>query len=158
MRDNGWPQVVSAFPATGKTHLATTRPGVFDSDSSRWSWRRPGVRHSEWPQNYMAHIAELRQSSARLILVSSHAEVRNALVQAGVPFALAYPAEGLREEYRERMERRGSPAALIRKVIEELWTPALAACRGQQGCDHIMLGPAMYLSDAVEPDLREDRA
>lgn len=144
--------VVAAFPATGKSYFADHATGVVDSDSSSFSWKwitfDVRERHPEWPGNYMAHVSE-KLASGALVLVSTHAEVRSALVDSGIPFTLVYPDVVLREEYRERMQRRGSPKPLIRKVIDELWVPALAECMAQRGCEHVVLGPGEYLSDAL---------
>lgn len=145
-------RVVAAFPATGKSYLASRMPGVADSDSSQFSWtyRGPPERHPHWPGNYIDHLNELRRSSLGLVLVSTHAEVRAALVQHGIDFTLVYPMVELREEYRERMEHRGSPPALIAKVIDELWEPALAECRAQRGCYHVELCSGGYLANVPE--------
>lgn len=144
--------VISAFPATGKSHYADRTPSVVDSDSSRFSWfyRHPDVRerHPEWPGNYMAHIAETASTGAT-VLVSTHAEVREALQASGIPYTLVYPAIPLREEYRRRMEKRGSPAALVDKVIDELWSQALVDCAAQTGCVHVVLRSGEYLSDVL---------
>lgn len=142
--DGREPRVISAFPATGKSHMASIVPGVADSDSSLFS-RGPG-----WPDNYIDHLEELGRASLSLLLVSTHSEVRQALIDHSIEFTLVYPAEGLRDEYRERMEQRGSPLALVTKVIDELWSPALAECRAQRGCRHVELGPGEYLTDAVD--------
>lgn len=146
-------RVIAAFPATGKTYMAATVPGVADSDSSRFSWKysHPDVRerHPDWPGNYIAHLRELLRSSLRYVLVSTHAEVRDALVANGIDFTLVYPADDCREEYRERMRRRGSPEALIRRVIDELWSQAIAECEQQRGCLHVMLARGEYLAEAL---------
>lgn len=145
--------VIAAFPATGKSYLAARTPGLVDSDSSNFSWKyiHPDVRdrHPDWPGNYMAHLRGLLDNGARAVLVSTHAEVRSELVNQGIGFTLVYPESGLRDEYRERMERRGSPAALVAKVIDELWDDALAECAAQEGCAHVVLGPGEYLTDAL---------
>lgn len=148
------PRLVSAFPATGKSYIAQGTPGVIDSDSSAFSWVYPHPevrdRHPDWPHNYVAHIRELlRATSVRLVLVSTHAEVRRALAAEDIPFTLVIPAVGLREEYRQRMLERGSPEPLVRKVIDELWDQALAECLVQEGCRRIVLGRGEYLADAV---------
>jgi len=146
-------RVIAAFPATGKSYLAARTPGLVDSDSSTfsWKWLHPDVRerHPEWPSNYMAHIRSLLDNGASAVLVSTHAEVRSGLANQGIGFTLVYPEIGLREEYRERMERRGSPPALIAKVIDELWDDAIRECAAQRGCRHIVLGPGAYLTDAL---------
>lgn len=141
--------VISAFPATGKSHLSWTSFSYMDSDSSSFSWLKPGVRHPEWPGNYIERITDLL-SIGGTVFVSTHAEVRNALVAAEIPFVLVYPAIDLRHEYRERMVDRGSPAALIEKVIDELWYPALRECQAQTDCIHVVLRRGQFLSDVVK--------
>jgi hypothetical protein len=141
-------RVIAAFPATGKTFYAEHTPGVIDSDSSRFSWSEPGVRHPDWPENYVRHIAKVRDSGAT-VLVSTHAEVRDALAVSAVPFTLVYPDPWQREDYRKRMEQRGSPPALIAKVIDELWDDAIDSCAVQMGCEHIQLRRGQYLSDVL---------
>lgn len=142
-------RVISAFPATGKSYLAERASEVVDPDSSAfsWKWSGPDVRerHPDWPANYLVRIrSEL--DAGRTVVVSTHAEVRDALVSAGVYFVLAYPDRSLRAEYRERMTRRGSPSMLIEKVIG-MWDEALDQLQAQHGCDHLVLGAGRYLAD-----------
>lgn len=143
-------RVVAAFPATGKSHYADLHDVALDSDSSLYSWT-PGqdrkVRHPDWPTNYMEHI-KASVAAGITVLVSSHAEVRQALAAEGIPFTLVYPAGRLLDEYIDRMVQRGSPDALIR-VIAENWGWWLADCMEQEGCDHVVLGPGQYLSDVI---------
>lgn len=142
-------RVVAAFPATGKTHYAERHAEVADSDSSGWSWT-PGTRERDphWPGNYMAHIKSLLTEGVT-VFVGTHAEVRAALVAEGIPFTLVIPGAELQDEYRARMEQRGSPEALIAKVIDELWDDALADCMDQCGCDLVILEAGEYLSDVI---------
>ncbi len=140
-------KIISAFPATGKSYAANRFDGLADSDSSRFSWERPGVRNPDWPANYFAHIEE-ELEDGMTVLVSSHAEVRTGLVERGLPFTFVYPDPTLRAEYRERMERRGSPLILIHTIYEG-WDTMMRACREQRGCDHIVLGSGEYLSDVL---------
>lgn len=135
-------RVIAAFPATGKSWLAAQHSQIEDSDSSSFS------RGPEWPQNYIDRIRRLSDLGAT-VFVSTHAEVRSALVEGWIPFTLVYPDVSLREEYRARMQRRGSSPALIHKVIDELWDDALADCAEQAGCDHVVLGPGQYLADVA---------
>lgn len=146
--------IYAGFPAIGKTHFATSVPDAVDADSSTfsWIWRGPEARerHPDWPQNYIDHIRSLdTDDGPRYVLVSSHREVRDALVAAEMWFTLVYPRRELREEYRLRMRLRESPEGLITKVIDELWDGALDECAAQDGCDHIILGSGRYLGDAL---------
>ena len=152
----GEERVTAAFPATGKSFVAAHDHRFIDSDSSRFSWGPDGDRHPNWPSNYIAHIRGALANGDR-VLVSTHGEVRKALADASIPFTLVYPKHSLRDEYRARMEKRGSPPALIAKVIDELWHDALSECVNQQGCEHIVLGPGQYLADVLlsrEPDAK----
>lgn len=135
-------RVVAAFPATGKTTLVKNCEGFIDSDSSTFT------RGDDWPTNYITAIRD-RLSEGWTVLVSTHAEVRQALADAGVPYTLVYPVSEAREEYRKRMEERGSPPVLVTKVCDELWDDALAECRAQEGCERIELDPDEYLSDVI---------
>lgn len=144
--------IVAAFPAAGKSHYADRNGGVLDSDSSAFSWKwitfDVRERHPDWPANYIAHITEAC-AEGRTVLVSTHAEVREALFANGIPYTLVYPHPALREEYRRRMTERGSHPALIAKVIDELWTGALVECAGERGCVHVVLRSGEYLSDVL---------
>lgn len=140
--------VVAAFPATGKTYLASRNGHRFwDSDSSRFSWSEPGVRHPEWPENYLAHIREGIEHQIDT-LVSTHAEVREVLHEAGIPFTLVYPSEDQRDDYIARLNGRGSPPRLV-TLIAGHWDEWIASCRQQEGCEHIVLAPGQYLSDVI---------
>lgn len=139
--------VIAAFPATGKTYLASNDHRFSDSDSSRFSWGTPGVRNPNWPNNYISHIKGLLADGQR-VLCSTHLEVRDALAAAEVPFTLAYPHEGYRDEYIDRMRRRGSPEPTI-AFVESGWFELLDSCRRQRGCAHVVLYDGQYLSDVV---------
>lgn len=120
--------VISAFPGTGKTHFtrrhAATCLKILDSDSSGFSWMtvdsgchfRDTVRNPEFPANYIGHIKQYI-GSADIIFVSSHKEVRDALLKEGIPFVVACPKVELLEEYVARFERRGSDHEFIQTVV-----------------------------------------
>ena len=60
-------RVISAFPGTGKSYFHRNSDSkVLDSDSSKFSWIEEGVRHPDFPNNYMTHIKE-NIDSARLV-------------------------------------------------------------------------------------------
>ena len=116
-------KVISAFPGTGKSwffnNQDTFGAKVSDSDSSEFSWIEPGVRHPDFPNNYVQHIMSLI-GEVDIIFVSSHEVVRNALKDAGITFTLLYPGIDSRDDYIERFQQRGSPEAFI-KLISDNW-------------------------------------
>lgn len=147
-------KVISAFPGTGKSHLTSSYGGkgvVLDSDSSSYSWLGEGadrIRNPDFPSNYMRHITG-QLGTASLILVSTHEDVRNALVGHGIRFSLAYPERGLKDEYLERFERRGSPEGFI-TLMDNNWDTFIGQLEGQQHADHVVLQQGQYLGDIVD--------
>ncbi len=163
-------QIISAFPGTGKSHYTKThgsRGGVWDSDSSKFSWltdengqkvtdeKGDAIRHPDWPNNYIDHI-RAGMSAAAIIFVSSHAEVRDALKQAGLPFTLVYPRRDLREEYLERYSQRGSPPGFV-SLIGGKWNEFLAQLEDEQGPNikHVKLETGQFIEHILSPDFRE---
>jgi len=108
--------VISGFPGIGKSHFFRKNKDkvVLDSDSSKFSWIEKGIRHPDFPNNYIKYIKEnlayinpLGVGKADIILVSSHKNVRDALVENDIPFTLVYPSRDIKEEYLQRYKDRG---------------------------------------------------
>ena len=150
-KDRKLSRVISAFPGTGKSHFyKNSDKKVLDSDSSKFSWIENGVRNPDFPTNYIEHIKK-NIGTADYILVSSHKEVRDALVEAGIFFTLIFPTESLKEEYVQRYKNRGSDQKFI-ELVEANWKQWIDDNRKQPGCDRIeMLEPEMYISDVLTP-------
>ncbi|CCI88445.1 hypothetical protein BN79_017 [Yersinia phage phiR2-01] len=132
-------QVISAFPGTGKTHYTKCFPEVFDSDSSQFP-------KDNFPANYIEHIQSIIDQG-KLILVSSHKEVRDALHEAGIDFLLLYPKRELKEEYLARYKERGSSEAFI-ALIDKNWDDWITSCE----CDDTIAIPmdsGEYITDIV---------
>ena len=141
--------VVSGFPGVGKTTLFSKNEGLvlLDSDSSKFSWEDAAnrVRHSEWPANYISHILE-NMNSADAIFVSSHQEVRDALVANDLAFVLVYPGLEMRDEYIQRYKDRGNKSFFV-ALLEENYEEWIQGLMEQQHCVHVVLKPGQYLSD-----------
>lgn len=141
--------IVAGFPGIGKSYLTkVTDLKISDSDSSKFSWLAPGIRNPEFPRNYIEHIS-LQRHLNNLVLVSSHSVVRQALVDAHLPFILIYPHHSLKDEYLTRFAKRGSDQAFI-ELLRNQWDNWISECRIQQHCRHIVLSPGKYLSDMIE--------
>ena len=85
---------------------------------------------------------------AEVKMVSSHKEVRDALVENGIEFTLVYPDISIKDEYIQRYIDRGSPDSFINLLRKnfELWIDELD---NQIGCDKIKLKEGEYLSDVL---------
>lgn len=143
--------VVCGFPGVGKTSLffAENELTILDSDSTNFSWsdETKTQRNPEWPQNYIAHIQDAKDSSD-LVLVSSHDVVRTALAEAGIPFILVYPSLDMKAEYIQRYIQRGSNESFI-ALLEANYEKWITELMAQQGCTHMVLQSGQYLSDIL---------
>jgi hypothetical protein len=152
--------IISAFPGTGKTHCFNNPPEgikIFDSDSSQFSWIMDNgsitsVRNKEFPANYIKHIKE-NLNKVDVIFVSSHKDVRNALIKEDLPFVLIYPAAYLMSEYILRYLKRGSPERFVEtvRINWETWMEDLDTYRFRDKVVHIVLRRNSY----IELSLRE---
>jgi hypothetical protein len=135
-------RVISGFPGIGKSKYAKLYPNqISDSDSSRFD-------KSNFPQNYIEHILERRRTHST-ILVSSHAELRQALCDHGIYYTLVYPELELKEIFLERYRQRGSPDNFV-SMMDKNWDYFVTGCMEQRDCDHIVIDqPDQYLSDVL---------
>ncbi len=143
--------VISGFPGIGKSWLFKNPKGqvVRDSDSSNFSWLNQAeqIRHPDWPSNYMEHIWEKRES-ADFTLVSTHKEVRDAMVKAAIPFVLVYPALDMKEEYIERYVVRGNAPFFV-SLLTQNYDTWISELQAQKNCLHVVLSPGQYLADVL---------
>lgn len=134
--------VISAFPGCGKSHFFRQNKDkiVLDSDSSTFD-------KSDFPRNYIQHIKN-NLGTADIIMVSSHKEVRDALVENGIDFTLVYPDPSIKEEYIQRYIDRGSPQSFI-QLLEKNWENWISELDEQKNCKKINLKENQYLSDVI---------
>ena len=137
--------IISGFPGIGKSTIAApveTNQDVdvllqgnpelagltfHDSDSSKFSWSEPGVRHPDWPQNYLEHIQSI-DGENQIVFVSTHAEVRHALHHASMPFMVVAPHPGDKDIYLQRYLQRGSSEGFVNLLTAQWdnWLKELA--------------------------------
>jgi hypothetical protein len=144
-------KVISAFPGVGKTWLYTHQTelglSIVDSDSSEFSWISKGVRHPDFPNNYIKHIKECIKTFD-VVLVSSHDIVRDALRENGIMFITVYPDINDKEEYIQRFIRRGSPEPFV-KLINDNWNEWISNLNSSNKDLTVQLNLGEYLSDFV---------
>ena len=139
----------SAFPGTGKSHYyRNSELKVLDSDSSTFD-------KSDFPNNYNNHIKE-NIGKADVILISSHKDVRDALVENELDFLLVYPHKELKSDYIARYKERGSSKDFI-DLISTNWYNWLGELNDQEGCEKIVLKQGEYISDVL-PTKKEDES
>jgi hypothetical protein len=135
-------KVISAFPGCGKSHYFRNCGDkiVLDSDSSTFD-------KSDFPRNYIEHIKS-NLGKADVIMVSSHKEVRDALVENEIEFTLVYPESSIKEEYIQRYIDRGSPESFV-NLLTNNWENWIGELSEQIGCEKITLNKGQYLSDVL---------
>jgi two-component SAPR family response regulator len=137
-------QLISAFPGTGKSYYyhSDYMPDGFclDSDSSTFD-------KSNFPANYIEHIKN-NIGVVRKIFISSHKEVRDALVKNNLDFILVYPKAELKQEYLQRYINRGSSESFI-SLIDKNWDNWIKELKEQENCKHIELESGQFISNVL---------
>lgn len=139
--------LISAFPGTGKSYYVENsnsckdapRYFAIDSDSSRFD-------KDNFPENYIEHIKQKIEEGYSRICISSHKEVREALVKNELSFILAYPSKELKEEYLGRYRKRENSDKFI-QLLSDNWDNWIDECSAQVGCSHIVLKKGQFISD-----------
>ena len=143
------PLLCAAFPGTGKSYYCyngnwsqyVPDGWCCDSDSSQFD-------KSNFPQNYIEHIKQRIADKYARIFISSHKEVRDALVENGLKFTLIYPDKSLKQEYIDRYKERGNSEQFI-TLLENNWDNWIGECIAQKGCKHIVLSSGQYVANVV---------
>jgi hypothetical protein len=135
-------KVISAFPGCGKTFLFKNNPDliILDSDSSNFD-------KENFPQNYINHIIS-NIGKVDIILVSSHKEVREALIDSKIDFTIVYPSIELKDEYIKRYIQRGSPENFI-ELLKNNWENWITEIEDDLRLEKIKLSKGEYLSDVI---------
>ena len=154
-------KIISAFPACGKTYCFKNSEDyiVLDSDSSEFSWKYVDDGNNGWhkernpdfPDNYICHI-KANIGKVDYIFVSSHAEVRKALADAGIEFILVFPHSSLKAEWIGRCFLRGSGEAFCKLVASnwDEWISQMHEDAIVNNRKHYILKPGEYLSGAIK--------
>ena len=135
-------RIIAAFPGTGKSAYHKEYPETtLDSDSSLFSWietEQGKIRNPEWPGNYIKHIQE-NIGKFEFIFVSTHKEVREALLDSCLFFYLIYPGKRNKEQYLKRYESRGNTDEFVKLLDKnwDIWLKDLSFC--EYGCSNICM-------------------
>lgn len=146
-------KIISGFPGIGKTEFYKKHSDTcLDSDSSNFSWSidevNVKIRNPNFPQNYIDHLKE-NIGKYEWILVSSHKEVRDALLDNCIFFYLVYPSNSLKYVYLERYKNRGDNGTFI-KLISDNWDNWINEIYSiPNGCKHIQLIKDNYLEKVL---------
>lgn len=131
----------AGFPGTGKSYFFNSLEyTILDSDSSTFDKK-------DFPNNYMSHIKK-NIDKADFIMISSHKDVRDALVKENLDFVLFYPDKKLKSKYLTLYRNRRNAEEFI-KLISDNWDNWILECEEQKGCVHIVLKENQYISNII---------
>lgn len=148
-------RVISGFPGIGKSFYCyahrDTLGHAHDSDSSLFSWfSEKGVRqgrNTSFPANYVEYVHACFGVYTN-IFVSTHAEVRAAMKEAGLLHYIVYPTRDQKEIYLKRYIERDSHEYLI-ELIDQSWDTWLDELESETNVNHIVLKRNQFLSDVL---------
>lgn len=143
-------KVISGFPAVGKSYLYNNNKGlkVLDSDSRKFSWESEGVRHPDFPNNYIRHIKR-NLGVVDVIFVSSHKVVREALEDNGIDYTIVYPNISLKGEYISRYINRGNDDSFI-EFLNNNWEEFIKDIENERFPVKVELQEGQYMKDVLE--------
>jgi hypothetical protein len=153
-------KIVSAFPGMGKTTYHKNNPDTtLDSDSSGFSWvvdeHGNKTRNPSFPKNYINHIKE-NIGKYKYIFVSSHKEVRNALLDNCLYFYLVYPTNSRKEEFIQRYRDRGNDKNFI-KLVKTNWEEWMSEFYWMdEGCEKLYAYDGWNLDTVLEAQDRRN--
>lgn len=160
-------QVLSVFAGCGKTYCAKKYPDkVIDLESSDYKWiyaidvstipkeGRKGMPaklrkvNPDWPNNYIQAIKEARKKYD-VVLVAQYEEVRKAMAQAGIQYALVFPLNSCKMEFVERYKRRGNPESFVQMLMTNFDKWVFDLYESNDG-NKWVLAPGQYLEDMLK--------
>lgn len=143
-------KIISGFPGVGKSTLFKYKGDILisDSDSSLFSWIEPGVRHPDFPGNYIEHIKG-KIGELDYIFVSSHDVVREALNKEGLDYTIVYPSKKIKDEYIQRYIDRGNNEKFV-KLLESNYELFINEIERETKPKLISLKKGQYLSDVLD--------
>jgi len=109
------------------------------------------VRNPDFPRNYIEHIKE-NIGKVDYIFVSTHKEVREALKEANIDFALVFPNRTLKAEWVGRCYLRNSGTAFCDVIAKEWdnWMLEMDTECKENNRKHVRLKHGEYLNDVLE--------
>ena len=133
-------RIVSGFPGTGKSFIATKFPNlVRDLESSEFHWVTDEsgnkVVNPKWPENYIEAIKALSTCGLYMnVMVSSHKLIREKMAKSGIKYTNVYPENTpeMKKLILERYKSRKSSPEFI-KNLDEHWEEYITEMDNDKG-------------------------
>ena len=131
-------KVILCGPAIGKTYLASIDSRFVDIDGMRakYKYNLEGLSYEEIEKGkynrgevinhdsleYSINLLKNTIENGKIALISYNEEVLNYILQNNINYCLVYADISLREEYKNRMEKRGNSEKFVNDMTEEnIW-------------------------------------
>jgi len=101
-----------------------------------------------FPNNYTKYLKE-NIGRYDIILVSTHKEIRDFLIENNIDFTLVYPNRTLKEQYKENYFKRGSTKLFV-DIMDRNWDKWIDDIENQNCNEKIELQKDEYLSDLIK--------
>lgn len=95
--------ILSVFPCTGKTSVASYKNGFIDLESS--CFFVDGQRPDNWEEIYVNFAVDLSKQGYT-VFISSHKLVRDCMTKRNIPFVSVFPSKYLKEFWKDKLEKR----------------------------------------------------
>ncbi|KAG8410994.1 hypothetical protein J3459_016752 [Metarhizium acridum] len=151
--------LVCGFAAIGKTYLAENNLDglcgykIVDLDSSNYSKDAIGEPREDFKDAYSnawLKIMDENKDSNVIILLSTHLQTREGLVQNKMKYTLVHPPREAKVEWLRRMKSRNSDDSLI-EHFRDNWDAMIDSCGEQDDyATTLVLGQNEYLSDVMK--------
>lgn len=141
--------IICGFPGIGKSSIARTLPGIVDLESTPFN--------KNW--KIYADVIEHMDKNGYTVLVSSHRELREELLNRNINYFYVKPEKNLKEEYLERYKKRGNTKAFINQ-IKDNWDNYLISLKGENivelKSEEYLLDKLDYIKYIKYEELKED--
>ena len=109
--------IISAFPGMGKSYFCQHYNDSLDLESSKYSHLKTGDLNLDFPYNYISAIKK-NIGLYRYIFISSHKDVRDALLDNSLFFYVVIPTIEEKSKYLDRYSKRHNKSDFIKKLEE----------------------------------------
>lgn len=156
--------IIAAYSGTGKSTFAARFENAVDLVSMPWDQILPPQRSEDgesekgwanvladplYPENYIINILRAEREYDYVLIPTDMAVVRRLREEYGRKVILCYPADGRKEEYRNRFIARGY-SKLVLELFIGGWDTVLRPVREYEDAVHIVMEAGEYLTDLKE--------
>ena len=153
---------VYCYTATGKSTLGKKYSNVIDMESTLYKYLDSSTeketdkgkvreRNPEFPKNYFKALDDVKDKYDYILISDNICD--SWLTENKIEYWQVYPNVNLKEEYLERMKKRGNPKEFI-EYQGKLWNEWVDGCaKDKNAKKHIELKAGQYLENVL-PNLK----